>query len=110
MRKRYLIPLLSSLLLTTLPHPAIATPPPKPEPAYAKWSRLAIATTKQRYPNAEVVDFRHVGRTAVSPAESRETFKLWLKQGTREWGVIVRISFRKTTEQVTAITFQETAR
>lgn len=111
MKKRYLGPLLAALLLTTAPSSIVhATPahPQKPEPAYAKWSRLAIAKTKERYPNAKLIDYKHVGRTSQSPTVAQETFKIILKQGTREWGVVVRIGFNKTTEQVTGIDFTET--
>ncbi|MCL6443846.1 MAG: YqzG/YhdC family protein [Alicyclobacillus sp.] len=82
----------------------------KPTPAYAKWGELAVAETKKRYPKASVIDYLHVGRQAISPSTTQETFKLWLKGQRREFGVFVRIQFDTTTERVLSIRFQETDR
>ncbi|MEW9674277.1 YqzG/YhdC family protein [Ammoniphilus sp. 3BR4] len=80
------------------------------EPPYAKWGRLALQETKKKYPQAEIIDYLHVGLKSLSPSTSQETFKLWLKEGIREFGVYVRIKFDTRTETVQSITFEETHR
>jgi Protein of unknown function (DUF3889) len=79
-------------------------------PLYAKWGTLAVKETSKKYPNANIIDYLHVGRKVISSSTIQETFKLWLRQGNREFGVIVRITFDATTEQVHSITFEETKR
>jgi hypothetical protein len=90
------------LLLLLHALPAAAQPP------YAKWGRLAIEETMKKYPQAEIVDYLHVGRTSKTPATWEETFKFLLREGNRMWAVLVRIEFDKRTEIVKAIRFEET--
>ncbi|MEW9668995.1 YqzG/YhdC family protein [Ammoniphilus sp. 3BR4] len=80
------------------------------EPPYAKWGKLAIQETHKKYPTAEIVDYLHVGRQSISATTSQETFKLWLKQGGREFGVYIKIRFDTRTEAVQSVTFEETDR
>lgn len=81
----------------------------KPIPPYAKWGTMAMKETKDKYPNAEIVDYLHIGRES-GPQTSTEKFKLWLKGKQKEFGVFVDIEFNNTTEQVIKITFKETDR
>jgi hypothetical protein len=77
------------------------------EPAYAKWGRLAMRETQKKYPRAQMVDYKHVGRQELTPTTAAETFKLWLRQDKREWGVYVRITFEKPSEKVKGIQIRE---
>ena len=79
------------------------------EPAYAKWGRLAMQETKKKYPNANIIDYQHLGR-AKNPKTSVEKFKLWLKDDHKEFGVIVTIVFDTKTQKLKEISFQETSR
>ena len=65
--------------------------------------------TKEKYPNAKVVDFLYVGRTRGQQT-STERFKFWLKDNQKEFGVYVNIEFNNDTQQVTNVTYQETTR
>lgn len=76
------------------------------QPLYAKWGRLAMEKTKEKYPNASIVDYLHVGRVQGANT-TMEKFKLWLKENEKEFGVEVRIEFDKDTEKVIRITFKE---
>ncbi|MEO4052605.1 DUF3889 domain-containing protein [Solibacillus sp. CAU 1738] len=78
-------------------------------PAYAKWGTLAIKETQSKYPNAKIIDYLHVG--SENQAETTiETFKLWLKDPDKEFGVYIKISYVSETEKVNNIEFQETSR
>jgi hypothetical protein len=93
--------------LTYVNHTAFAQQ--KPIPPYAKWSKVAIDKTKEKYPNAQVVDYLYVGRKN-GDTTTTEKFKLWLKENQKEFGVYVDIEFTKQTEQVVNVTYTETAR
>ena len=79
----------------------------KPIPPYAKWGRLAMKETQEKYPNAQINDYLHIGRIS-GPRTSTEKFKLWLKDQQKEFGVLVDIEFNNTTEKVIKVTFKET--
>ncbi|RDI45398.1 DUF3889 domain-containing protein [Falsibacillus pallidus] len=81
----------------------------KPVPPYAKWGRLAVEKTKQKYPKANVVDYLHIGRE-IKGADEVEKFKLWLKEGKKEFGVYVTIEFDPKTDQVKRIILMKTPR
>ncbi|MED4227262.1 YqzG/YhdC family protein [Neobacillus cucumis] len=93
--------------LLQLPHEAAAQQ--KPIPSYAKWGTLAMKKTKERYPNANIIDYLHVGRV-TGPHSTTEKFKLWLKDNQKEFGVFVDIEFNPSTNEVIKTTFKETTR
>jgi hypothetical protein len=76
------------------------------EPPYAKWGRLAMQKVKEKYPNAEIVDYLHVGRKR-NVETSTETFKLWLKAPEKEFGVFIDITFNNNTEEIVDIKYRE---
>ncbi|WP_134685533.1 YqzG/YhdC family protein [Brevibacillus migulae] len=80
------------------------------EPAYAKWGQMAMKETKKKYPKADIVDYKHVGRKELSPSAAQETFRLWLKEGKQRYEVIVRITFETRTEKVLSVRFQQEER
>lgn len=78
----------------------------KAQPAYAKWGRLAMLKTKEKYPNAQIIDYLHIGRVKGENT-SIEKFKLWLKEKDKEFGVLVDIEFETKSEKMTKITYKE---
>ncbi|WP_157273143.1 DUF3889 domain-containing protein [Neobacillus bataviensis] len=86
-----------------------ATAQQKPVPPYAKFGTLAMEKTHEKYPNAKIIDYLHIGRITGSQS-STEKFKLWLKDNSKEFGVFVNIEFNNETGKVTNITFKETSR
>lgn len=96
----------------------IMTPPPSDEitsaqeiaPEYAKWGRMAMQNVMEKYPNANVVDYLHIGRE-VGTENTVEKFKLWLRaDDNHEFGVFVDITFNNQTEEVINIKYTETDR
>lgn len=75
-------------------------------PTYAKWSRLAIKQTMLRYPHADIIDYLHIASHSKG-RKSVEKFRLWLKEGDREFGVLVTVIFSAETGQLTRLEFQE---
>ncbi|WP_088043419.1 DUF3889 domain-containing protein [Bacillus sp. EAC] len=82
------------------------------EPPYAKWGKIAVEKTKERYPASDVIDYLHIGRERKTTSISIEKFKLWLrvKDGSREFGVFVNVEFEPSTDRFVGITYQETDR
>lgn len=78
-------------------------------PGYAKWGRMAMQKTNEKYPNADVVDYLHIGKETKGTF-STEKFKLWLKEKNKEFGVLVEIEYDHKTEQVLRVDFQEVFR
>ncbi|CAK4852121.1 unnamed protein product [Aphanomyces euteiches] len=76
------------------------------EPAYAKWGQLAMSQVKNKY-QADIVDYKHLGRKEITPQIVEEDFKFWLRSGNREFGVFVKIRFDSSTEKVQSISIQE---
>jgi Protein of unknown function (DUF3889) len=101
--------LLSFLLAASIPTAASAAYPGAQEPAYAKWGRLAVFETGKRYPDHDIVDYLYVGRTSTQNEDVVEKFKMWLKKGSSEKGVIVSITLTPN-GVFKSISFQETDR
>ncbi|MGG3912793.1 YqzG/YhdC family protein [Rossellomorea vietnamensis] len=78
-------------------------------PSYAKWGSLAVRKTKERYPDAAIVDYLHIGKE-YGTKTSTEKFKLWLRRGGKEFGVFVDIQFETESEKLLDIKFKETDR
>ncbi|WP_409176861.1 YqzG/YhdC family protein [Brevibacillus fortis] len=103
-RYRNMMPLLCAVLFLLI----FQTVPTYAQPPYAKWGRLAMQETMKRYPNAQIVDYLHVGRKQKTPTTSEETFKLLLQEGNRRWALLVHIEFVNQTEEVVNISYEET--
>ncbi|MCM3177618.1 uncharacterized protein DUF3889 [Cytobacillus horneckiae] len=71
-------------------------------PAYAKWGRLAMKTAKEKYPNAEIIDYLHIGREQKGK-QVVEKFKLWIRENDTEFGLLIFIEFDPKTNQVKTI-------
>ncbi|NQX49035.1 DUF3889 domain-containing protein [Paenibacillus tritici] len=77
-------------------------------PDYARWGTLAVKEAQQKY-NAEIVDYKHIGRTQIKPKLAEEKFKLLVRsKAGREFGVIVMIRFNPSTDKLQSIQFLET--
>lgn len=80
------------------------------QPPYAKWGKIAVEKTKEKYPKAQIIDYLHIGRKPKTVYVSIEKFKLWLREDEKEFGVFVDIEFETKTEKFLKITFRETDR
>lgn len=80
------------------------------QPPYAKWGKLAVEKTKEQYPKAEIIDYLHIGRQPKTVQITVEKFKLWLREGGKEYGVFVDVEFDTKTEEFLKMSFQKTSR
>lgn len=108
--KKTIITLVICITLQAIAAPISATVHAQQEvPSYAKWGQLAIKETKSKYPNAKIIDYLHVGRETKGDVII-ENFKLWLKEGDKEFGVYVKIHYAIQTEKIVSIDVQETSK
>ncbi|BDH61780.1 hypothetical protein MTP04_19100 [Lysinibacillus sp. PLM2] len=63
--------------------------------------------TKEKYPNAQITDYLHIGRD-VGDSTSIEKFKLILKENNREFGLFVHLKFNNESENLVDVKFSET--
>ncbi|MDR7072644.1 DUF3889 domain-containing protein [Fictibacillus barbaricus] len=102
--------LLAGLLMISFVTPVVyAAYPGMQEPSYAKWGRLAVFETGKRYPDYQIVDYSYLGRNLAQNGDNVERFKLWLRKGAAEKGVVITITL--TPQRIFKhISFQETTR
>ncbi|AQU77179.1 MULTISPECIES: DUF3889 domain-containing protein [Priestia] len=78
----------------------------KPNPSHAKWGKIAMKKTAEKYPSAKIYDYLHVKREQRGNY-SIETFKLWLDENNNKFEVIVNISFDTKSEKITNVRLQK---
>ena len=78
----------------------------KTNPSHAKWGRIAMKKTAEKYPSAKIYDYLHVKREQRGNY-SIETFKLWLDENNNKFEVIVNISFDTKSEKITNVSLQK---
>ncbi|MRX71903.1 DUF3889 domain-containing protein [Bacillus lacus] len=71
-------------------------------PSHAKWGKLAVEKVREAYPSANIADYFHIGRTEEAKT-AVESFRLWMKEGSKEYGLLVMITYDKQTERVISI-------
>ena len=100
--------LLLAVYAISPPIPIVTYAQPE-EPAYAKWGRLAVKEVEAKYPEARIIDYLHEG-SRTKENSTIERFKLWLKEGNREFGVFVTIEFTTATKEVIQVELEETSK
>ena len=77
----------------------------KANPSHAKWGKIAMKKTAEKYPSAKIYDYLHVKREQRGNY-SIETFKLWLDENNNKFEVIVTIHFDTKSEKISKIILQ----
>ncbi|MFS0858933.1 MULTISPECIES: DUF3889 domain-containing protein [Paenibacillus] len=79
-------------------------------PDYAKWGIIAVKETQSKY-NVDILDYKHIGRTSLSADQSREQFKLWVRnKDGKQFAVFVNVDFNPSTQQLKKVQFTESDR
>ncbi|CAM3929823.1 YqzG/YhdC family protein [Paenibacillus alkaliterrae] len=77
------------------------------QPSYAKWGRLAMEETSKAYRNASIVDYKYEGRRKLANGQAEESFVLWLRKDSREFGVRVSIRVEEVTDELIDVSMRE---
>ncbi|MCE4092799.1 DUF3889 domain-containing protein [Priestia aryabhattai] len=75
-------------------------------PSHAKWGKIAMRKTIEKYPSAKIYDYLHVKREQRGNY-SVEIFKLWLNENNNKFEVMVHIKFEATTEKIVNVSIQK---
>ncbi|MEK3838287.1 MULTISPECIES: DUF3889 domain-containing protein [unclassified Paenibacillus] len=103
MKKKWTVALLTLALVLSSPLSRSSA-----APDYARWGTIAVKETQQKY-NAEIIDYKHIGRTQIKPKLAEEKFKLVVRsKAGREFGVFVMVRFNPSTNKLQTIQFLET--
>ncbi|WP_405153271.1 DUF3889 domain-containing protein [Paenibacillus sp. FSL K6-0108] len=79
-------------------------------PDYAKWGIIAVKETQTKY-NVDILDYKHIGRTSLTADQSREQFKLWVRnKDGKQFAVFVNVDFNPSTQQLKKVQFIESDR
>ena len=74
---------------------------------YKKWSRIAISSVKEKYPDAELIDYKYDGRESVNEEESKDVFHVKGKQNNKPFIVKVDVVFNPKTGQLITVNVSE---
>ncbi|HZH61452.1 MAG TPA: DUF3889 domain-containing protein [Metabacillus sp.] len=74
---------------------------------YKKWSRIAISSVKEKYPEAELVDYKYDGRESVNEEESKDVFHVRGKQNNKPFIVKVDVVFNPKTGKLITVNISE---
>ncbi len=74
---------------------------------YKKWSKIALSSVKEKYPDAELVDYKYDGREAVNEEESKDVFHVKGKQNNKPFIVKVDVVFNPKTGQLITVNISE---
>lgn len=107
MRKSGMIALLLLFLFTAVPVTAVPASAGSAAPDYARWGKIAVKAAQQKY-NADIIDYKHIGRTQIQPKLAEEKFKLQVRgKDGREFGVLVKVRFNPSSSKLQAVQFLE---
>ncbi|MDQ0232360.1 hypothetical protein J2S19_003670 [Metabacillus malikii] len=70
---------------------------------YKKWSRLAISTVKEEYPQSELIDYKYVKREAVNEEESKDVFRIKVNQHGELFYVSADVVFNPKTAKLITV-------
>ncbi|WP_238653050.1 DUF3889 domain-containing protein [Paenibacillus piscarius] len=102
MRKSWMITLLMLFLVTAVP---VSTSSAAPD--YARWGKVAVKAAQQKY-NADIIDYKHIGRTQLQPKLAEEKFKLQVRgKDGREFGVLAKVRFNPSSGKLQTVQFLE---
>ncbi|GIP21010.1 DUF3889 domain-containing protein [Paenibacillus sp. J22TS3] len=103
--RRWVVTLIAGLLLSA-GVTVWGTHHAQAEPSYAEWGRVAVLEAKKKY-NAEITDYKHIGRKTLRDHVYEEKFKLIVKKPLEEFGVYVNVRFNEDTGELLNISYKE---
>lgn len=75
-------------------------PSQKPDPLYAKWSRVAFHEAGKVY---TLLDYKYLGHSRVAPGVDQQQFRFWVRHQGVEFPLIVSIRYDPVSEKLFTI-------
>lgn len=74
---------------------------------YEKWSRIALSSVKEKYPESQLVDYKYVKREAVNEEESKDIFHVKVKQKEEVFVANVDVVFNPKTGKLITVNVEK---
>lgn len=74
---------------------------------YEKWSRIALSSVKEKYPESELVDYKYVKREVVNEEESKDIFHVKVKEKNKVFIVNVDVVFNPKTAKLITVNIKK---
>lgn len=70
---------------------------------YEKWSRIALSSVKEKYPDSQLIDYKYVKREAVNEEEAKDIFHVKVKQRNEVFIANVDVVFNPKTAKLITV-------
>lgn len=70
---------------------------------YEKWSRIALSSVKEKYPEAQLIDYKYVKREEVNEEESKDIFHVKVKEKEEVFVANVDVVFNPKTGKLITV-------
>ncbi|MFC7395400.1 DUF3889 domain-containing protein [Scopulibacillus cellulosilyticus] len=74
---------------------------------YAKWGKIALEKTKERYPDSNVSDYAYMGHEKIADNVAADWFEFQLKRDGKTKSLKVRVTYSSETDKLIDINFFE---
>jgi Na+-translocating ferredoxin:NAD+ oxidoreductase RnfG subunit len=74
---------------------------------YEKWSRIALSSVKEKYPESQLIDYKYVKREKVNEEESKDIFHVKVKEKDKQFVVNVDVVFNPKTGKLITVNVEK---
>ncbi|WP_226670151.1 DUF3889 domain-containing protein [Metabacillus litoralis] len=74
---------------------------------YKKWSRIAISSVQEKYPDTELIDYKYVKREEVNEQEAKDIFHVKANKKGRVFVVMIDVVFNPKTGKLITVKMVE---
>jgi hypothetical protein len=74
---------------------------------YEKWSRIAISSVKEKYPESQLIDYKYVKREKVNEEESKDIFHVKVKEKEEVFVANVDVVFNPKTGKLITVNVEK---
>jgi hypothetical protein len=74
---------------------------------YEKWSRIALSSVKEKYPESQLIDYKYVKREEVNEEESKDIFHVKVKEKDKLFVANVDVVFNPKTGKLITVNVEK---
>ncbi|OAS84080.1 MULTISPECIES: DUF3889 domain-containing protein [Metabacillus] len=74
---------------------------------YEKWSRIALSSVKEKYPESQLIDYKYVKREEVNEEESKDIFHVKVKEKDKLFVASVDVVFNPKTGKLITVNVEK---
>jgi hypothetical protein len=80
---------------------------PSPDLEKVQWGKYLLEVTQAAYPSYSVIEYRFVGKTEVSPTQTKETYEFILESPQEKTNIQGTVIYNPTTDRVISFDIKE---